>query len=391
MSTADRHPAEALTAEPPPPALSRHFPTFYFSWKCLISFRNGIWQRRRAIASTLVVAALSLVVLYGCWEAVVGPQRNAVTAIQKAGGSVGYEWEWNNGRPAPPGAEPPWAHWLVITLGQDVFGHVVTVDLVGGRADDALMTHIGGLTHLQRLNLNGTSLTATGLARLERLTALEILALPNEPFTDDDLAHLAGMTKLKQFHVYLGAQITDRGLSHLAKMRQMKSLWLINTQITTLEPIRGMTQLKQLNLHGAPITDEGLKPLADFTGLQWLSLGGSKVTDAGITHFSTLSNLVMLDLNRTAVGDAGVRLLFDLPRILSLNLHGTHVTDAGLAELADRTSHGPLQSLVVTGARVTPAAVDELRKKLPQVGIMGPGDLRMPRRAPRRSSRLNRR
>ncbi len=87
----------------------------------------------------------------------------------------------------------------------------------------------------------------------------------------------------------------------------------------------------------------------------------------------------MLDLNQTAVGDAGVRLIFDLPRITSLNLHGTRVTDAGLAELANRTSHGPLQSLVVTGARVTPAGVDELRKKLPQIGVMGPGDRRMPR------------
>ena len=177
----------------------------------------------------------------------------------------------------------------------------------------------------------------------------------------------------------MGEQITDKGLSHLAGMRQLESLRLIHTRITTLEPIRGMTQLKQLNLHGAPITDEGLKPLEDFTSLLWLYLGGSNVTDEGITHFSTLSNLVMLDLNQTAVGDAGVRLLFDLPQIMSLNLHGTRVTDASLAELANRTSYGPLESLVVTGAKVTPAGVDELRKKLPQIGVLGPGDRRMPR------------
>ena len=379
MSGTDRHPADALTADPPRPSFSRQFPTFYFLWKSVISFGNGLWRRRRAIASAMVVLPLTLVVLYGCWESVVGPQRNAVSAIQKAGGAVGYEWDWNNGRPAPPGAEPPWPPWLVRALGRDVFGNVVTVDLVGGRADDALMTHIGGLTHLQRLNLNATSLTGTGLARLEKLTALEILALPKQRFSDDDLAHLAGLTKLKQLHIYLGAQITDRGLAHFAGMRQMESLALINAKITTLEPIRGLTQLKQLNLHGAPITDGGLKPLEDFKSLLRLSLARSRVTDAGMTHLSTLSNLVMLDLNQTAVGDAGARLLFDLPRISSLNLYETRVTDAGLAELADRMSRGPLQSLVVTGASVTPGGVDELRKKLPYVGVMGPGDLRMPR------------
>ncbi len=250
MISTSRPPAEALTADPPRPSLSRQFPTFYLLWKSLISFQIGLWHRRRAIASTLVVAALSLVVLYGCWEYVGGSQRNAVAAIQKAGGSVTYDWEWNNGRPAPPGAEPPWPHWLVKTLGQDAFGHVVAVDLVQMHADNALMTQIGTLTHLERLNLNGTNLTGTRLEHLEKLTALEILALPYLPFADDDLAHLAGLTKLKELHVHMGEQITDKGLSHLAGIRQMESLRLIHTRITTLEPIRGMTQLKQLNLQG---------------------------------------------------------------------------------------------------------------------------------------------
>ena len=145
MMSTHRHPAEASTAEPPGPSLSRQFPTFFFLWKSLISFQNGLWRRRGAIASTLVVAALALVVLYGCWESVVGPRRNAVAAIQKAGGSVAYEWEWNNGRPVPPGTEPPWPQWLVKALGPDAFGHVVAVDLAQRNADEALMTQIGTL------------------------------------------------------------------------------------------------------------------------------------------------------------------------------------------------------------------------------------------------------
>ncbi len=378
MSSTDQHPTESLTADRRVHPLSRHFPTFYFCWKCLISFHNGLWRRRRAIASTLIVAALSLVVLYGCWESVVGPQRNAVAAIQKAGGSVVYDWEWTSGRPAPTGdSEPPWPKWLVKTLGPDAFGNVVAVSLIGHDFGDALMTHIGCLHHLERLHLSGRIRTGTGFAQLEKLTALETLRLPNHRFSDDDLSHLAGMTKLKRFTL-VGPQITDKGLAHLTGMRQMESLQLIGTNITTLEPIRGLTQLKVLDINRSPIGDEGLRPLEGFTSLQWLQLGETQVTDAGVAHFSKLSNLSSLALNSTRVTDAGLRTLFDLPQITTLNLYDTRVTDAGLAGLAERINRGPLQNLVASGLGVTPGGVEELRKKLPRVSVMGP-DL-VPRR-----------
>jgi hypothetical protein len=152
----------------------------------------------------------------------------------------------------------------------------------------------------------------------------------------------------------------------------MDWLQLVNTKITTLEPIRGLTQLKGLQLLGAPITDEGLEPLHGFTTLQWLYLGGSQVTDAGIAHVSILSNLMALDLTGTRVGDAGTRLLFDLPRIMWLNLYDTRVTDAGLADLADRLNRGPLQRLDVSGPGVTSEGVAELRKKLIRASVVGP-------------------
>jgi hypothetical protein len=46
VTSARRHPAEALSADPPAHSLSRHFPTFSFLWKCLIFVRDGLWRRR---------------------------------------------------------------------------------------------------------------------------------------------------------------------------------------------------------------------------------------------------------------------------------------------------------------------------------------------------------
>ena len=73
-------------------------------------------------------------------------------------------------------------------------------------------------------------------------------------------------------------RITNAGLVHLAGMRQMETLRLLRTRITTLEPIRGLRKLKHLELSGSAIGDEGLEGLAEFSNLERLDLSGTGVT-----------------------------------------------------------------------------------------------------------------
>jgi hypothetical protein len=348
------------------PAISHHFPTFHLGWKLIISVCKWVWRRHRAFVNALVVVVLSIVVLYACWEYVIGTQRNAVAAIIKADGAVSYDWEWKKARPVRTGTEPPWPRWVVNLLGPDFCGRVVAVYLSGSNADDALLIHVGRLTRLQHLNLYGNiAVTGTGLVHLENLTALEELVLPEFPFSDNDLAHLAGLSKLKSLDLS-SDRISNAGLLHLANMRQLESLSLRKTRITTLEPIRGLTQLTHLDLSGSPIDDEGLRPLECFTGLQTLLLSQTRVTDVGIAHLSGLSSLMRVELNETSVGDAGARLLVDLPLLNYLNLYDTQVTDPGLASLAPRLNRSAIQFLVVPGQ-----GAEDLQKNLPRVQVVG--------------------
>jgi internalin A len=55
-------------------------------------------------------------------------QRDAVAAIEAAGGSVWYQWQWRNGKPILNG-HPPWPEWIVNLVGVDYFGGVVRVSL----------------------------------------------------------------------------------------------------------------------------------------------------------------------------------------------------------------------------------------------------------------------
>ena len=216
---------------------------------------------------------LASVSLYGWWEYSVGTQRDAVAAINRAGGVVYYDWAWVNGRPLTWGARPRAPEWAVNALGRDFFGHIVAVqfDTRGLRLDDAVMTNVGklgrleslsldrtavtdeglahlrDLTRLKRLSLYATPVSASGLAHLERMVELEELMLPELTFADADLAHLAGLHKLRGLSLS-GKGITNAGIAHLRSMTSMDALGLCQTSVTSLESIRALTQLTCIDM-----------------------------------------------------------------------------------------------------------------------------------------------
>src|ERR1700677_2113689 len=85
------------------------------------------------------------ILLIGFWLGYVvhlaAVQRDAVAAIQQAGGRVEYDWEWNQDSRVPNAR--PWAPaWLVDRIGIDYFGHVIRVDLTE-KGSDILLVRVG--------------------------------------------------------------------------------------------------------------------------------------------------------------------------------------------------------------------------------------------------------
>jgi internalin A len=121
-------------------------------------------------------------------------QRDAVAAIQKAGGSVYYDWEWSNGNVIPEGK--PWApQFLVDFIGVDYFGHISSATIDG--ETDAVIAEIERLIRLQRLVFIGSSISDSGLAHLKGLNNLSTLYLGDGQVTNAGLEHLNGLTKLR--------------------------------------------------------------------------------------------------------------------------------------------------------------------------------------------------
>ena len=198
------------------------------------------WRRcLRLSVRGLVVVVLVIGSLLGWVVHRAHVQRDAVAAVQAAGGNAIYEWEFKDGMFLPVSKHVrPWApKWLVDLIGVDYFSYVVFVDL-SKRGSDAELTHVGNLSRLECLSLYRTPVTDTGLAQITKLTQLKALAL--------------GWTR-----------VTDAGLMHLRGVRRLEELWLQDTQVTDagLVHLRSLTGLWRLNLHGTQVTDQGVENL----------------------------------------------------------------------------------------------------------------------------------
>jgi serine/threonine protein kinase len=216
---------------------------------------------------------------------------------------------------------------------------------------DDLLDNVGSLTNLWQLDLVGTAL---GDADLERLASV-----PNLEMTLTELDVGAGDRD----------RITDAGLAHLKRFRNLHSITLHCPKITgaSLRHLREL-KLNELHLSGTSVTDTGLEQLRSLP-LYSLTLRDSSVGDAGLEHLKTMPELHALGLENLKVTDAGLTTLAALSKVTSLGLDRLPITDGGLARLKGMVQ---LRQLGVANAKVTDAGLAHLAalKDLEKLGIV---------------------
>lgn len=329
-------------------------------------------------------------------------QREAVVAIERAGGNVIYDWDWEwiptmdrpdpsilvlSLRPPPSrrgawGLPIPWIRTLARLLGPDCVGTVKHVSFPGGERDrstNALMAEVGrlrrleelyldscklvtddGLAHLRNLselrglNLVNSGVRGSGLVHLKRLRRLEELSLTSLSVRDSDLAHLSKLSSLERLELS-GPHITDAGLAHLKDLTNLRWFEYFGRSLTSagLIHLRGMSRLEGLVLRGTMVNS--LKPLANLQNITTLNLTGAPIDGVGLAPVAGFSRLKSLNLTASQVEDAGLVHVAGLANLNYLTLNGTHVTDAGLVHLANlpRLRHLGLGLTAITDAGIT--------------------------------------
>jgi hypothetical protein len=66
----------------------------------------------------------------------------------------------------------------------------------------------------------------------------------------------------------------------------------------TLDDVRLLTELRQLSLYGAPLTDDCLAKIKGMPQLQGLGLGNTPITDQALAHLERIPNLRWLWLSK---------------------------------------------------------------------------------------------
>ena len=178
------------------------------------------------------------------------------------------------------------------------------------------------------------------------------------------LAHLLGRDYVASVEEAYLAGYTDAPLVAASHLRRL--LWLeVNMHVlnhSRLELLADCTEVRDLTLPEADITDEGLASLEGMVHLEALSLENCQIGDGGIVHLRKLKSLKQLDLRGTHITDAGLRSLATFPNLQWLAIEDTPVTDMGLAEL--QSCHS-LTQLYLSGSAVTDAGVLRFRKAVP--------------------------
>lgn len=255
---------------------------------------------------------------------------------------------------------------------------ITGVDLVGTLIEPKELEKISGLTGLKELYLPGPSWNPGAGSRLDANEELKFLAglknleklhfslhfLTNVNVQDKGIAHLTGLTQLKEFRC-AQCRIAKLNLSPLAKL---ESLDLSLTPFND-EGMKGLSELRalrRLNLRDTLVTDQGLKYLSGLTQLQELDLSGAKISDAGLAHLRNLTAMRKLNLLGAQITDASADALAGMARLQELNLYRSRITNAGLAKLGNLKE---LISLDLRYSRVTGAGVDAFRAAAPNCKV----------------------
>ncbi len=256
--------------------------------------------------------------------------------------------------------------------------------LPSNRITDRGLHYLSELPHLRELQLRRPSwgkaaldkdrYTDEGLRALSLCTEMQDLAIDRLSVTDKGVTHLAKLTRLRKLSL---PGISDEGLRTIAQLHSLESLSISSglLSISGLKSLNSLTNLRTLILDGVVQDNSGLD-LSGLAGLEDLTLdlqrrrvGATTVTnpfhEQDIAAFGKLTRLKRLQISHGGAMDASLRYLTGLSRLQRLSLGGDGLTDEGLAPLA---SLSRLTSITLSG-RFTDKALQHLQK-LPELGFL---------------------
>ena len=235
---------------------------------------------------------------------------------------------------------------------------------------------VSDISAIDFTNLSDLSLSHTQVSDLSPLRAhgeFETLCLAGLSIGDEQLAN---------FHAVNSLDLTGTRISNLESLRRLseveeddlllKRLWIADTLVQDLTPLKFHSELAYLDLSGTRVADlQGLKYLRylkslklqgtrvrDLSPLKLLRLENLSLADTSVTDLSPLSRstgLKVLDLSRTKI--EGFSLLADFTSMRQLNLSDSAFDDLSLLPVTQNR-----YSLNLSGCEISKWKAADLNK-----------------------------
>ncbi len=244
------------------------------------------------------------------------------------------------------------------------------IRLVDGKhtSDDDLAA-LDKLPKLRALHIYSDQLTDAGVAHLAKNSSIQRLTLEGTRLTDDALASAASMPNLR-FLELTKCAVTDSGLAHIRNKQSLVGLalrvdimgdeWL--GHLSTCE------NLESLLIRKCKLTAEGMNALSKLKKLKSLQLYQSAFAGEGLHCLLNLQQLEKLEMDMSSLQDKDLSIFHSLPLLLVLDLSNSQVTDAGLLSLA---SHKSLREIHIRNTQITAEGAAEFIKRAPRVHLIG--------------------
>lgn len=226
---------------------------------------------------------------------------------------------------------------------------------------NAALAHIGKMSALQQLHLEGAEINAEGVAHLHNLTRLTNLEFIDTPtLTNVDLSFLANCPDLRSLYLH-GKTVADSHLRDISVCPGIEGLDLRRTSVTNdgLSYLGHLTTLRVLTIREANISTNGLRHLSGLPKLEWLDLQGLEVDDEGLLALQQIPSLVIISLDHTRLTDDGLIALVNLRELRSLAIGNSPISGVGLACLAERPH---LSGLDLRGSEITDEGLKQLQR-----------------------------
>jgi hypothetical protein len=206
-------------------------------------------------------------------------------------------------------------------------------------SDDALAA-IGALNGVIALDLHmsvfgSPHFTANGMRHLRRMASLEELNCNGNLASDEVLAEIAGIPRLRWLH----CQDPVSGDDGFVALGGCPTLESIGSRVCRRMTDRGfasiarLPRLRSLGLGGPRITDAAMAHLADAPALD--DLNPVMFGDAAFEHIARIPRLERLtNMYNRSTGDQATRYLAEHPTLIYYGAFGTQITDESLRVLA---------------------------------------------------------